>query len=173
MAKGRPLDVTVELIEAFRHSGAVSAYLATAVPPAIWRVAPPGGRGRTIAAIFAHLQGVRRTFARLGGLRPGPPTLDKERVTPAQAGRTLRQSADDLAGLFEAALAAGRAGEEHAATDHRRAHLPSQGHAADIAPRPLRRLTGRKKQALDETVERDERFLSVPVTLSVARGVEL
>jgi uncharacterized damage-inducible protein DinB len=76
---------------------------------AIWRVAPPGGRGRTIAAIVAHMQGVRRTFARLAGLRPGPPRLDKERVTPAEAGRALRQSTDDLAGLFETALAAGRA----------------------------------------------------------------
>ena len=57
------------------------AYLASVVPAAIWRSTPPSGRGRSIAAIIAHMQGVRRTFARMGGARPGPPPLDKRRVT--------------------------------------------------------------------------------------------
>jgi len=105
MARGRPLEVEQELIEAFKHSGEVTEYLAGVLPVAIWRVPAPAGRGRTIAAIFAHIQGVRRTFARTGGLRPGPPKLDKERVTPSQASRALRHSTADLTGLFESALA--------------------------------------------------------------------
>ena len=110
MAKGRPLDVVQELLEAFRRSGAVNAYLIGAIPDAIWRAAPPGrSRGRTIAAIVAHIQGVRRTFARMGGARPGPPSLDRRLVTPDQARQAMTRSTDDLARLFEAALNAGRA----------------------------------------------------------------
>lgn len=62
MARGRPLDVEQELIEAFRQSGIASEYLVGVLPVAIWRVTPPGGRGRTIAAIIAHMQSVRRTL---------------------------------------------------------------------------------------------------------------
>jgi uncharacterized damage-inducible protein DinB len=109
MAKGRPLEVEQELLDAFRHSGRANEYLVCVLPSAIWRVTPPAGRGRTIAAIVAHMQSVRRTFARMGGARPGPPALEKQRVTPDEASRALRQSTDDLARLFEAAFAARRA----------------------------------------------------------------
>ena len=109
MARGRPLEVERELLEAFRHSGLVSEYLVRVLPARIWRAEPPGGRGRTIAAIVAHMQSVRRTFARMGGARPGPPSLDRTRATQAEARRALGQSTDDLVGLFEAALAARQA----------------------------------------------------------------
>jgi uncharacterized damage-inducible protein DinB len=57
------------------------------------------------------MQSVRRTFARMGGAGPGPgpPSLDRNRSTPAQARRALRQSTDDLTRLFETALAARKA----------------------------------------------------------------
>ncbi len=105
MARGRPLEMEQELIEAFRRSGLASEYLVSILPIAMWRLPPPTGRGRTIAAIVAHMQSVRRTFARMGGARPGPPALDRQRVTRDEACRALRQSTDDLAGLFESALA--------------------------------------------------------------------
>jgi uncharacterized damage-inducible protein DinB len=104
MARGRPLEVELELVEAFRRSGRVNVYLVGALPARIWRAAPPSGRGRSLAAIVAHMQGVRRTFARMGGARPGPPALDRRKVTQSQARQALRQSTDDLAQLFEAAL---------------------------------------------------------------------
>lgn len=109
MPKSRPLDVEAELIEAFTHNGRVNEYLVQVLPAALWRAAPPSGRGRTMAAIVAHMQSVRRTFARMGGARPGPPSLDRLTATPAQARRALRQSTEELARLFEAALAARRA----------------------------------------------------------------
>jgi len=109
MARGQPLDVERELVESFRQCGLVNEYLVGVLPPALWRAAPPTGRGRTIAAIVAHMQSVRRTFARMGGARPGPPPLDRRRSTQAQARRALGQSTEDLARLFEAAFADGRA----------------------------------------------------------------
>lgn len=106
MSRGRPLELERELLEEFERNGRVNEYLVSVLPGRIWRRPPPGGRGRTIAAIVAHMQSVRRTFARLGGARPGPPSLDRLTVTRAQAQRALRQSTTDLAALFEAALSA-------------------------------------------------------------------
>ncbi len=109
MAIRRPLDVQAELLDEFRRNGAVTAYLVTVLPEALWHAAPPGRpRGRTIAAIAAHIQGVRRTFARLGGARPGPASLDRRLVTQEAASRALLQSTDILVELFETALTAGR-----------------------------------------------------------------
>jgi uncharacterized damage-inducible protein DinB len=105
MAVRRPLDAKRELLEAFDHSGRVSEYLIRVVPPRVWRAEPPGGTGRTIAAIVAHMQSVRRTFIKLGGARPVPPSLDRARSTPAQACRALQRSREALTELFGAALA--------------------------------------------------------------------
>jgi uncharacterized damage-inducible protein DinB len=52
------------------------------------------------------MQGVRRTFARMGGAQPGPPSLDPRTATRAQARRALQRSTDDLARLFEGAFRA-------------------------------------------------------------------
>ena len=109
MARGRPLEIEAELLEAFRRSGRVSEYLVTILPQKLWRMSPPGGRGRTIAAIVAHMQSVRRIFARMGGARPGPPPLDRRTVTPARARKALRQSTNQLASLFERAFQTDRA----------------------------------------------------------------
>jgi uncharacterized damage-inducible protein DinB len=109
MARGRPLEVERELLGAFTESGRVNEYLVEVLPAAIWRTTPPSGRGRSIAAIIAHMQSIRRTFARVGGVRPGPPSLDRNRSTPVQARHALRQSTKDLAQLFESAFAARQA----------------------------------------------------------------
>jgi uncharacterized damage-inducible protein DinB len=45
----------------------------------------------------------------MGGERPGPPPLDRTTVTPARARTALRQSTDQLAGLFERAFHTGQA----------------------------------------------------------------
>jgi uncharacterized damage-inducible protein DinB len=108
MARGRPLQVDRELLEAFEQSGLVTDYLVGVLPDRIWRLPPPTGRGRTIAAIVAHVQGVRRTFARMGGARPGPAALDRQKSSRTEARRALRQSTRILTAQFEAAIAAGQ-----------------------------------------------------------------
>ena len=109
MARGRALDVGRELLDEFERNGRVNEYLVRVLPDAIWHTPPPSNRGRTIAAIVTHMQGVRRTFARMGGARPGSPSLDRRTVTRTQAQRALRQSTSDLVGLFESAFASGQA----------------------------------------------------------------
>ena len=108
MARGRPLDVERELLEEFERNGRVTEYLVSVLPDAIWRLPPPAGRGRTIAAMVAHIQGVRRTFGKLGGA-PVQPPLDRLTVTKSQAQRALRQSTAHLLALFEAAISARQA----------------------------------------------------------------
>src|SRR5215510_12899055 len=108
MATRRPLEIERELLEEFAHNGHVNEYLVRVLPDAIWRMPPPGDRSRTIAAIVAHMQSVRRTFARMGGARPGPPSLDRLKSTPAESRRAPRESTDVLAGMFEAAMTSRR-----------------------------------------------------------------
>jgi len=108
MARGRPLDVEQELLEEFERNGLVTAYLVSVLPDALWRLAPPTGRGRTIAAMVAHIHGVRRTFAKMGGA-PVQPPLDRLTVTKSQAERALLQSTADLLVLFKTALSARQA----------------------------------------------------------------
>lgn len=109
MAVGRPLDVAQELVEAFERSGQVNVMIVGALPQRLWSAEPPAGRGRTIAAIVAHMQSVRRTFAKMGGADPAPPSIDRLTATPAQARQALRLGNESLTRLFRTALAEGRA----------------------------------------------------------------
>jgi uncharacterized damage-inducible protein DinB len=107
MAVRKPLDLERELLEAFDHSGRVTEHLVRVLPPGVWRAAPPDGRGRTIAAIVAHMQGVRRTFVKMGGAAAAPPALHRATSTQAQALRAIRQSNEALAQVFGSALSRG------------------------------------------------------------------
>jgi uncharacterized damage-inducible protein DinB len=109
MAVRQPLDLKRELLEAFDHSGRVSEYLVSVLPPQLWRADLPTGEGRSIAAIVAHMQSVRRMFAKMGGAQPVPQALDRARSTRAEACRALRQSREALTRLFRGALARGEA----------------------------------------------------------------
>lgn len=104
MAVRRHLDIGQELLEGFDRSARVTEYLVGILPSDLWRADPPTGRGRTIAAVVAHVQGVRRTFAKMGGAQPAPPALDRLRATPAEALRALQQSREALTTLFGGAI---------------------------------------------------------------------
>ena len=107
MPPRRPLDVTRELLENFDHAMRVTEYLVSVLPDALWREKPSGAEGRTIAGIVAHIQSVRRTFAKMGGARPLPPTLDRMTSTQGDALKALSASRQALVSQFERALTAG------------------------------------------------------------------
>ncbi|MBN2369769.1 MAG: DinB family protein [Vicinamibacteria bacterium] len=106
MSVRRPLDTGSELLAEFDHGGRVVEYLIAALPRRLWRAAPPAGR--PIAAIVAHIQSVRRTFAKMGGAPPFI-ALDRARSTQSEARRALRESRAALTDLFSRALARGDA----------------------------------------------------------------
>ena len=108
MAIRRPLNAAQELVDAFAQSGRVTEYFVTVVPRRLWYLSPPGGHGRTIAAMVAHIHGVRKTFAKMGGA-PATPPLDRMRVTPAEARRALHRINTTLTVMFTASLEQGKA----------------------------------------------------------------
>ncbi|MBZ5515002.1 MAG: DinB family protein [Acidobacteriia bacterium] len=78
----------------------------------LWRAKPPGGKGRTIAAIFAHIHNSRCKWLRLSAphLKP-PPKLDRTRATPEQARAALAESAHACSAMIARALTAPRGGK--------------------------------------------------------------
>src|SRR5262249_22341351 len=95
----RPLDIDEELIEAFDQCGQVTEYLVSVVPFRLWYLPPPTGHGRTIAAMVAHIHGLRKMIAKMGRASVGP-SLDRKKVTPAEAKRALRQINETLTTMF-------------------------------------------------------------------------
>src|SRR5262245_21438779 len=72
--------------------------------PAAWRAKPPGSRGRTIAAIFAHVHNVRRKWLRLSAPHlPLPAPLDRTRATQQHADVALSESAARCCEMLTAA----------------------------------------------------------------------
>jgi uncharacterized damage-inducible protein DinB len=71
-----------------------------------WRAQLPGSKGRTIAAIFAHVHNVRCKWLRLSAphLKP-PPKLDRARCTEKQAKQSLAESATRCSKMLAEALA--------------------------------------------------------------------
>src|ERR1700734_1771925 len=61
--------------------------------PAAWRAQLPGSKGRTIAAVVAHVHNIRRKWIRLSAPHLGLPTpLDRARCTQDQARAALARS---------------------------------------------------------------------------------
>lgn len=108
MPARRPLNVEQEIVEAFERSGQVTEYLVSVLPRELWQQPSPTGHGRTIAAMVAHIHGVRKTFAKMAGATV-PPSLDRNRVTIAQAQRALRQTNAALTAAFRESLGRGDA----------------------------------------------------------------
>jgi uncharacterized damage-inducible protein DinB len=104
MPPRQPLDVPRELLENFDHALRVTEYLVDVLPDSLWRAKPEGTEGRTIAGIVAHIQSVRRVFAKMGGARPVPPALDRLRSTRTDAVKALAASRQAYLTLFERAL---------------------------------------------------------------------
>jgi uncharacterized damage-inducible protein DinB len=96
------------LLEEFDRSARVTEDLIMALPRRLWRAELLAG-SRSIAAIVTHMQGVRRTFAKMGGMEPAPPALDRLQSTQAQARRAFEQSRKALLSLFVKSLAQGEA----------------------------------------------------------------
>lgn len=103
MAQRNPLDLEREVLEAFEHGLRVTEVLVSAVPDEHWH-APPPQKGRTIAAIVAHVYGLRRTFTKMAKVPVGP-TLPAKTVTKEEALAALAENREALVALFRQAIA--------------------------------------------------------------------
>jgi uncharacterized damage-inducible protein DinB len=101
-----PLDA---LVAAWRTSARVTEYMLENLAADLWRAEPPGGSGRTVAEIVAHMHNVRRMYAVAAGAKGPLAKLDRHRVTPRQAREALAKSASAVAAVLEhAAKSEGR-----------------------------------------------------------------
>src|SRR5271169_2711798 len=101
-----PFVVADALLSAFDTNDRINQYLLDSLPADAWRAEPPGGNGRTIAAIVAHMHNVRVMWLKVAAKDSKiPEQLDRHTVTVAQAKKALKQSAAALASLLKKSLA--------------------------------------------------------------------
>lgn len=92
------------LLEAFKTNNRINQYLIDNLPPASWTAKPPDGKGRTIAAIVAHMHNVRVMWLKAAKADEIPEQLDRSTVTPTQAVRALNTSLKALSIVMSRAL---------------------------------------------------------------------
>ncbi len=93
------------LIKAFDTNNRISQYLIENVPAEAWNAKPPDGKGRTVAAIVAHMHNVRVMWLKAAKAEEIPDQLDRATVTPAEARRALDRSWKALSVVANRALA--------------------------------------------------------------------
>src|SRR5271166_277502 len=94
MAKASdPFLLPAALLDAFKTNDLINQYLLENLPEAAWGAEPPDGKGRTVAAIVAHMHNVRVMWLKAAAKGSKiPEQLDRTKVTPAQAQKGLEQS---------------------------------------------------------------------------------
>jgi uncharacterized damage-inducible protein DinB len=93
------------LLNAFNTNNRINHYLIDNLPPAAWKAKPADGKGRTIAAIVAHMHNVRVMWLKATKAEEIPAQLDRTTVTPAQALRAFESSRHALSVVISCALA--------------------------------------------------------------------
>jgi len=107
MAKAGPIQFSLpkSALDAFDTNDRINRYLIQNLPDAAWRAEPPEGKGRTIAAIAAHIHNVRVMWLKAAAKGSKiPESLERTSVTPAQALKALQQSRSALRGVLKAAI---------------------------------------------------------------------
>ena len=98
-------DIRKVLLEAYAVNDRMNQILLEHLDPGAWRVKPLGGKGRTIAAIFAHMHNIRRKWLRLSAPHLKlPAKLDRSRCTQKQARAALAESAARCSEMLAEAL---------------------------------------------------------------------
>src|SRR5271168_1971021 len=87
-------DFCQVMVESYAVNERMNQVLLEHLDPAAWRAQLPGSKGRTIAAIVAHVHNIRRKWLRLSAPHlklPAP--LDRASCTQKQARAALAESA--------------------------------------------------------------------------------
>ena len=89
------------LLTSFDTNDRINQYMLENLPADAWKAEPVGGKGRTIAAIVAHMHNVRVMWLKAAAKESKiPDQLDRAKVTPAQAAKALDGSRAALASLL-------------------------------------------------------------------------
>ncbi len=99
------IDFKQALLESYAVNERINQYLLDNLDAAGWNADPPGGKGRTIAAVVAHMHNVRHMWlvAATKG-KPLPDKIDKSAVTKQEAMQALARSAEACRQLLAESL---------------------------------------------------------------------
>ena len=92
------------ILNAFDINDRINHYLIENLPPEAWTAKPPEGKGRTVAAIVAHMHNVRVMWLKATKSEDIPSQLDRSTVTSAQALQGLEASRRALSAVMRRAL---------------------------------------------------------------------
>jgi uncharacterized damage-inducible protein DinB len=98
-----PFVLSEALLSAFDVNDRINHYLLENLPEPAWRAQPPGGKGRDVASIFAHMHNVRVMWLKATKARI-PAQLDRLTATPAQADKALETSRAALQEVLQSSL---------------------------------------------------------------------
>jgi uncharacterized damage-inducible protein DinB len=108
MAKSEPsFDLKSSLLSAFAINDRINRYLIENIAAEAWAAKPPEGRGRTIAAIAAHIHNVRLMWLKAVGAHALPDKVD-ESATAKQMVKAFRESHEALAAVLSKSLESGQ-----------------------------------------------------------------
>jgi len=100
-----PFVLSEALLSAFDTNDRINQYLLDNLPAKAWRAEPPENKGRTIAAMVAHMHNVRVMWLKATKAKVKvPEQLDRFSVTPAQAKEALESSRAALRGVLQSSL---------------------------------------------------------------------
>lgn len=98
-------DLCQVLVETYAVNERMNQIVLENLDPAAWRAKLPGSKGRTIAAIFAHVHNMRRKWLRLSAPHIKlPAALNHARCTQKQAQAALLESAARCSEMLADAL---------------------------------------------------------------------
>jgi uncharacterized damage-inducible protein DinB len=97
-------QLPLALLNAFDTNNRINQYLIENLPPEAWTSKPPDGKGRTIAAIIAHMHNLRVMWLKAAKAEEIPDQLDRATVTPAQALRAFEASCQALSAVMGSAF---------------------------------------------------------------------
>lgn len=92
------------VVNAFNINDRINRYLIENLPTEAWTAKPPDGKGRTIAAIVAHMHNVRVMWLKAAKAGEVPEQLDRTTVTPAESVEALETTAQTLSGIIKSAM---------------------------------------------------------------------
>ena len=106
--KTKPAALDKAIVDAFAVNERINQFMLEHLDERAWRAEPPGGKGRTIAAIVAHIHNVRHMWLAVSAKGSKiPDKLDRSTVTLAQARRALARSGEAMRRLFDSSLSSG------------------------------------------------------------------
>jgi uncharacterized damage-inducible protein DinB len=100
-----PFVIADALIGAYATNNRINIYLVKNLPEEAWKAKPPGGKGRNIASMVAHMHNVRLMWLKASGATNLPAKVEPATITRQEAIQALEASWKALEDTLRASLA--------------------------------------------------------------------